>query len=44
MWMTAPVFAIVAAHLVFEERFRVTQWFDVWIMLSGLFGLAIYNI
>ena len=44
MWMTAPVFAIVVAHLVFEERFRVTQWFDVWIMLSGIFGLAIYNI
>ena len=42
--MTAPVFAIVAAHLVFEERFRVTQWFGVWIMLSGIFGLAIYNI
>ena len=44
MWMTAPVFAIVAAHLVFEERFRITQWFGVWIMLSGIFCLAIYNI
>ena len=42
--MTVPIFAIVAAYLVLKERSRLTQWFGVWIMLSGIFGLAVYNI
>ena len=40
---TAPIFAIVAAYLVFDERFSIIQWLGVLILLSGIFGLAAYN-
>ena len=40
---TAPIFAISAAYLVFDERFSVIQWLGVLILLSGIFGLAAYN-
>ena len=40
----APIFAIAAAYLVFDERFSVIQWLGVLILLSGIFGLAAYNL
>ena len=40
---TAPIFAILAAYLVFDERFNAVQWLGVFILLSGIFGLALFN-
>ncbi|MCC5971829.1 MAG: EamA family transporter [Pararhodobacter sp.] len=41
---TAPLFAVIAAGLVFGERFNTVQWLGVAVLLSGIYGLALYNL
>jgi drug/metabolite transporter (DMT)-like permease len=40
---TGPVFTIIGAFFLFDEVFTLTQWLGVGVLLSGIFGLAIYN-
>ena len=41
---TGPLFAVIGASIVFGEVFTATQWLGVAILLSGIFGLAVYNL
>jgi len=41
---TAPLFAVIGAGLVFGESFNAGQWLGVAVLLSGIFGLAAYNL
>ena len=41
---TGPLFAVVGAYLIFGERFNAVQWLGVAVLLSGIFGLAVYNL
>ncbi|RXV66220.1 multidrug transporter [Roseovarius sp. A46] len=41
---TGPLFAVIGAWLLFGERFTPTQWLGVAVLLSGIYGLAIYNL
>ncbi|WP_371228737.1 EamA family transporter [Roseovarius sp. 2305UL8-3] len=41
---TGPLFAVIGAYLVFQETFTLTQWLGVAVLLSGIFGLAVYNL
>lgn len=41
---TGPLFAVIGAYLVFAERFTPLQWLGVAVLLSGIFGLAAYNL
>lgn len=38
-----PLFTVVGAYLVFNESFTAIQWAGVAVLLSGIFGLALYN-
>ena len=38
-----PLFTVVGAYFIFGEVFTPTQWVGVAVLLSGIFGLAIYN-
>lgn len=40
---TGPLFAVIGAYLIFEERFTGIQWLGVGVLLAGIFGLAAYN-
>ncbi len=40
---TAPLFAVIGAYLIFNERFTLVQWGGVAVLLTGIFGLAAYN-
>ncbi|KIN61552.1 Integral membrane protein [Sulfitobacter noctilucae] len=40
---TGPLFAVIGAYLIFEERFTGVQWLGVGVLLAGIFGLAVYN-
>ncbi len=40
---TGPLFAVLAAYVIFDERFTGTQWLGVAVLMSGIFGLAAYN-
>jgi drug/metabolite transporter (DMT)-like permease len=40
---TGPLFAVIGAYLIFGETFTVTQWAGIAVLLSGIFGLAVYN-
>jgi len=40
---TGPLFAVIGAYLIFDERFAGVQWLGVAVLLSGIFGLALYN-
>ncbi|MFW2542166.1 EamA family transporter [Primorskyibacter sp. 2E107] len=40
---TGPLFAVIGAALIFNEHFTLTQWLGVAVLLSGIFGLALYN-
>lgn len=40
---TGPLFTVVGAYLIFGEVFSGLQWFGVAVLMSGIFGLAIYN-
>lgn len=41
---TGPLFAVIGAYLLFGEVFSVVQWLGVAVLLSGIFGLAVYNL
>jgi drug/metabolite transporter (DMT)-like permease len=41
---TGPLFAVIGAGLVFGEVFTPGQWLGVAVLLSGIFGLAAYNL
>ncbi|KPU84313.1 multidrug transporter [Marinosulfonomonas sp. PRT-SC04] len=41
---TGPLFAIVGAYLLFDERFSARQWAGVAVLLAGIYGLALYNL
>lgn len=40
---TGPVFAVIGAWLVFGETFSGIQWLGLGVLLSGLYGLGVYN-
>jgi len=39
-----PLFAVIGAYLLFGETFTAVQWLGVAVLLSGIFGLAVYNL
>ncbi|MDM7464299.1 MAG: DMT family transporter [Tepidimonas taiwanensis] len=39
----APLFAIIAATLIFGERYTLVQWGGVAVLVGGIFGLAAWN-
>jgi drug/metabolite transporter (DMT)-like permease len=41
---TGPVFTVIGAGIVFGEHFAPVQWFGVAVLVSGILGLAIYNL
>jgi len=41
---TGPLFAVIGAWLLFGERFTGMQWLGVAVLLSGIYGLALYNL
>ena len=41
---TGPLFAVIGAGLLFGEHFTTGQWAGVAVLLSGIFGLAAYNL
>ena len=41
---TGPLFAVIGAWLIFGEVFTLTQWMGVLVLLTGIFGLAVYNL
>ncbi|MFC6688551.1 EamA family transporter [Jhaorihella thermophila] len=41
---TGPLFAVIGAWLMFGETFTALQWLGVAVLLSGIFGLAAYNL
>lgn len=41
---TGPLFAVIGAWLIFGEVFTLTQWAGVLVLLTGIFGLAVYNL
>ncbi|MCB2093692.1 MAG: EamA family transporter [Rhodobacteraceae bacterium] len=41
---TGPFFAVIGAGIIFGEHFTPGQWLGVLVLLSGIFGLAIYNL
>ncbi|MFN3937808.1 MAG: EamA family transporter [Gemmobacter sp.] len=40
---TAPLFAVIGAWVVFDESFTTGQWLGLAVLLTGIFGLAAYN-
>lgn len=38
-----PLFTVIGAYLIFGETFAPLQWVGIAVLLSGIFGLAIYN-
>lgn len=41
---TGPLFTVIGAYLIFGEVFTAEQWLGVAVLLSGIFGLAAYNL
>ena len=41
---TGPLFAVVAAMIVFDEHFSAGQWAGLAILVGGIYGLAWYNL
>ncbi len=41
---TGPLFTVIGAWIVFGETFNAVQWLGVAVLLSGIFGLAAYNL
>ncbi|PPB81212.1 EamA-like transporter family protein [Albidovulum inexpectatum] len=41
---TGPFFAVIGAGLLFGERFTSGQWMGVLVLMTGIFGLALYNL
>ncbi|MBU2959016.1 DMT family transporter [Paracoccus sp. 1_MG-2023] len=40
---SAPFFAVLAAMLVFHERFNTVQWLGLALLVGGIFALAAHN-
>ena len=41
---TGPLFAVAGAGIVFGEHFTAGQWLGVLVLVSGILGLAVYNL
>ncbi|MFD1509950.1 EamA family transporter [Lacimonas salitolerans] len=41
---TGPLFTVIGAYLLFGETFTPVQWAGVAVLLSGIYGLALYNL
>ncbi len=41
---TGPLFTVIGAYFLFGEVFTATQWLGVLVLLTGIFGLAAYNL
>lgn len=41
---TGPFFAVIGAGLLFGEHFTAGQWSGVAVLMTGIFGLAVYNL
>ncbi|SEK68650.1 DMT family transporter [Pacificibacter marinus] len=41
---TGPLFTVIGAGIVFGEHFSGVQWLGVGVLVSGIFGLAVYNL
>lgn len=41
---TGPIFAVIGAYMIFGETFTGVQWLGAAVLLSGIFGLAVYNL
>ena len=41
---TGPVFTVIGAYFLFGEVFTLYQWLGVLTLVSGIFGLAAYNL
>lgn len=41
---TGPLFAVLAAGVVFGETYAPMQWFGVAVLVAGILGLAAYNL
>ena len=41
---TGPVFTVIGAGILFGERFAPVQWLGVAALMSGILGLALYNL
>jgi len=41
---TGPLFAVIGAWFLFGEVFTPVQWLGLGVLLSGIFGLAVYNL
>ena len=41
---TGPLFAVIGAYLIFGETFSTMQWTGLAVLLTGIFGLAVYNL
>lgn len=41
---TGPLFAVIGAGIVFGERFTALQWVGMATLVTGIFGLAVYNL
>ncbi|MGB1209106.1 MAG: EamA family transporter [Paracoccaceae bacterium] len=39
-----PLFTVIGAYVIFAETFTLVQWLGVGVLLSGIFGLAGYNL
>ncbi len=40
---TGPFFTVIGAYLIFGETFSAVQWLGVAVLMSGILGLAVYN-
>ena len=41
---TGPLFTVIGAWAIFGETFSATQWLGLAVLLSGILGLAVYNL
>lgn len=39
-----PFFTVIGASILFDEHFTGTQWLGVFVLMAGIFGLAVYNL
>ncbi|MEP4199048.1 MAG: EamA family transporter [Aliishimia sp.] len=41
---TGPLFTVFGAYWLFGEQFNNVQWFGLFVLLTGIYGLAAYNL
>ncbi|MGB0958816.1 MAG: EamA family transporter [Halocynthiibacter sp.] len=39
-----PLFTVIGAYIMFGETFSLVQWIGVFTLMSGILGLAVYNL